>query len=275
MTGRHKKIILSNKYKLNSPDNDRLAGTFHPHHVPLQAAMDNSTPQYRGKISFINHEKLFATIEYLQGTKPRSVNFKLTAETVNKKPHQYRLGDVVSFRTRLSDRGDKMAAYDVSYLHNTAIDLLIQRAAIENRFSGYLKKVEDRYFIKEADSYILLPLQLSPWEIPPAPTAENVMIAFSLLNTDKPNALIAELFSHSYIPEYRMALQHFNNEIDAEAIVTRISPHAVYLGLFNNKLQAKLPLAAFEKEEVKEGMTVPVLITHLTPARIVVKRIMQ
>jgi hypothetical protein len=235
--------------------------------------MDNTTPQYRGKISFINHEKLFATIEYLQGTKPKSVNFKLTAATINKKPHQYRLGDVVSFRTRLSDRGDKMTACDVKYLHNTAIDLLIQRAAIENRFSGYLKKVEDNYFIKEADSYILLPLHLSPWEKPPAPTAENEMIAFSLIHTDKANALAAELFSHSYIPEYRMALQHFNNEIDADAIVTRVSPHAVYLALFNNVIQAKLPLTAFEKEEVKEGDAVPVLISHLTPEKIVVKRV--
>lgn len=234
--------------------------------------MENNTTLYRGKISFINHDKLFATIEYLQGTKPKSVNFKLTKETVSKKPHQYRLGDVVSFRTRLSDRGDKMAAFDVKFLHNTAIDLLIQRAAIENRFSGYLKKVEDKYYIKEADSYILLPLQLSPWEVPPAPTAENVMIAFSLLNTDKPNALAAELFSHNYLPEYRKALQHFRNEIDAEATVTRISPHAVYLSLFDQKINAKLPLSAFEKEELKEGLVVPVLITHLTPGKIVVKR---
>lgn len=237
--------------------------------------METKAPQYRGKISFINHEKLFATIEYLQGTKAKSVNFKLTNETGTKKPHQYRLGDVVSFNTRLSDRGDKMTACDVKYIHNTAIDLLVQRAVIENRFSGYLKKVEDSYFIKEADSYILLPLQLSPWEKPPATTAENIMIAFSLVNTEKPNALMAELFSHSFIPEYRMALQHFNNEIDAEALVTRISPHAVYLGLFNNKIHAKLPLTAFENEAIKEGDAIPVLITHLTHNRIVVKRAKQ
>lgn len=235
--------------------------------------MENTSPQYRGKISFINHEKLFATIEYMQGTKPKSVNFKLTSETVTKKPHQYRLGDVVSFNTRLSDRGDKMTACNVKYLYNPGIDLLVQKAAVENRFAGYLKKVEDNYFIKEADSYILLPLLLSPWEKPPADSAENEMIAFSLVNTDKPNALKAELFSHSFIPEYRMALQHFKNEIDAEALVTRISPHAVYLSLFNDKIQAKLPLTAFGEGEINEGDTVPVLITHLTPNRIVVKRV--
>lgn len=243
--------------------------------LTFTASMEKQSAQYRGKISFINHEKLFATIEYLQGAKHKSINFKLTAETGTKKPHQYHLGDVVSFKTRLSDRGDKMAAYDVKFIHNTAIDLLVQKAEIENRFSGYLKKVDDSYFIKESESYILLPLQLSPWEKPPAASAENEMVAFSLVNTDKPNALKAELFSHSFIPEYRMALQHFNNEIEADAVVTRISPHAVYLALFNDKMQAKLPLTAFENGEVKEGDTVPVLITHLAHNRMVVKRVKQ
>jgi hypothetical protein len=235
--------------------------------------MENDNTQYRGKISYINHEKLFATIEYMKGTKLKSINFQFTEESLHKKPHQFRLGDVVSFRTKLTDRGDKLNACDVKFLHNTAIDLLIQKAGFENRFSGYLKKVDDSYFIKEADSYILLPLHLSPWEKPPAPTAENEMIAFSLLHTDKPNALAAELFSHTYIPEYKMALQHFKNEIDAEATVTRVSPHAVYLGLFDNAIQAKLPLTAFENQTIKEGDTVQVLIVHLTPDRIVVKRV--
>ena len=54
-----------------------------------------------------------------------------------------------------------MTATNVKYLHNTAINLLVQKAAIENRFSGYLKKVEDKYFVKEWETYISFPLQLS------------------------------------------------------------------------------------------------------------------
>lgn len=235
--------------------------------------MENDNTQYRGKISYINHEKLFATIEYMKGAKPKSINFQLTEATLHKKPHQYRLGDVVSFRTKLTDRGDKMNAFDVRFLHNTAIDLLIQKANIENRFSGYLKKVEENYYIKEADSYILLPLHLSPWEKPPATEAENEMVAFSLVNVDKPSALAAELFSHTYIPEYRMAMQHYKNEIEAEGVVTRVSPHAVYLGLFDKKIMAKLPLADFTGTEIKDGDTFPLLITYLSPAKIAVKRV--
>lgn len=237
--------------------------------------MENKSPVYKGKVSFINFEKHFATLDYLQGTKQKSVNCKTDIPGSGKKPHQFRLGDVVSFELKLSDRGDKMTAYNVKYLHNTAIDLLIQRAAIENRFSGYLKRVEDKYFVKELESYILFPLQLSPWEKPPADTAENEAISFKLTNIDKPNAITAELFSHSFIPEYKMALQHFDKEIDIDAVVYKVSPHGIYLNLFEDKIQAKLPLTAFQPDEVKEGDTVPVIITHLTNSRIVVKRVGQ
>jgi hypothetical protein len=235
--------------------------------------MDTPEQLYKGKISFINYEKLFATIDYTHNGKQKSVNCKTYNPGSDKKPHHYRLGDVVSFQLKLSDRGDKMTAFQVKFLHNEAIDLLIQKSAIENRFSGYLKKAEDQYFVKEWDSYILFPLQLSPWEKPPAITAENEPIAFKLANLEKPGSIVAELFSHSYIPEYRMALQHFNNQIDIEAVVSKVSPYGVYLNLFNDKIYAKLPLTAVEKEGLKPGDTVPVRITHLTSSRIVVKRV--
>ncbi len=225
---------------------------------------------YKGKISFINYQKQFATIEYLQNNKEKTVNFK--TDTGNgKKAHQFRLDDAVSFQLRLSDRGDKMAAYNVKFTHNISIDLLIQKAAIENRFAGYLKIVDDRYFVKEWETYILFPLHLSPWEVAPVETAANEAISFVLTNLDKPNSIQAELFSHNYIPEYRKAVQHFNNEIDIEATVMKSSPHAVYLDLFGGKMKAKLSLK--DAGEVKEGDTVRVLITYLSPYRVVVRKI--
>lgn len=228
---------------------------------------------HTGKISFINIEKGFATIEYLHNNKLRSVNFRTDIARSGKKPQQFRIGDGVSFELRLSDRGDKMTASQVKFTHNTGIDLLIQKAAFENRFTGYLKVIEGKYYVKEQDSYILFPLQLSPWELPPAETAINQAINFSLVNLDKPNSIIAELFSHSYIPEYKKAMQHFKNEIDIDAVVRRITPHAVYLDLFGDKVQAKIPLQAIGEKRLKEGDLLPVLITHFTPARVVVKLI--
>lgn len=226
-----------------------------------------SDTTHRGTISFVNYEKQFGTIDY--NNKKKSVNFKTNDPENSKKPHHYRIGDEVSFQLRLSDRGDKMTAYKVKFLHNTAIDLILQKAAIENRFSGYLKIVDNEYFVKEWDSYIFFPLAVSPWEVPPVESAVNEPVSFIFLNLDKPNALTAELFSHNYLPEYRKAMQHFKNEIEIEAVVYKVTPHGIYLNLFGEVVQAKLPLA--DKPEAKEGDVIPVLITHLTHTRVVVK----
>lgn len=224
---------------------------------------------YKGKVSFIDFDKQFATIEYLRANKQKSITCKLYAEGNSKKPHQFRLGDVVTFLIKLTDRGDRETAYEVKYLHNEAIDLLIQKANIENRFNGYLKKVEDKYFVKEWNTYILFPLQLSPWEKPPVTTAENQAVTFTLLNIDKPNAIVAELFSHNYTPAYKKAAQHCNNKIDTKAIVTRISPHAVYVTLFEGEICAKLKIT---DAPLQIGDELDVLITHLSPYKIVIER---
>jgi len=227
----------------------------------------------KGTISFVNYDKNFATIEYGQGAKKKSVNCKTDFESTGRKSHHFRVGDTVSFQLKLSDRGDKMTAWNIKYLHNTELDLLIQRATIENRFSGYLKKVDEKYFVKEWNSYIFFPLQLSPWEKPPVETAENEAISFRLLNLEKPNAIVAELFSHNYIPEYRKAFQHYKNEITIDAVVFKVSPHAIYLNLFDDKIKAKLPFLTPGDASVKEGDMIPVIITHLSNTRVVVKRV--
>ncbi len=236
--------------------------------------METKEQLYRGKISFVNYEKLFATIEYSHNNKAKSVNCKINAADSSRKPHQYRLGDVVTFQQKLSDRGDKMTAFNVQFSHNEAINLLIQKAGIENRFTGYLKIAGGKFFVKEVDSYILFPIQLSKWEKEPVETAANEAINFKLLNLEKPNSVVAELFSHNYYPEYKKALQHFNNKINIEAIVYKVSPHAIYLNLFGDKMQAKLSVAEGENESVIVGDTIQVTITHLTSNRIVVKRVL-
>jgi len=55
-----------------------------------------------------------------------------------------------------------MIADCIEFRFNNALDNLINKSAIENRFVGYLKKVDDDYFVKETGSYIFFPLKLSP-----------------------------------------------------------------------------------------------------------------
>jgi cold shock CspA family protein len=227
---------------------------------------------YRGKVSFVNQEKQFGTIDYLHGTKEKSVNFKTTESDSGKKPHQFRVGDVVNFQLRLSDRGDKMTACKIKFQHNDAINLFIQRANFENRFTGYFKKVDGQLFIKEVDSYIFFPLQLSPWEQPPVETAENQLISFSLLNLDRPNAIVATLFSHVYIPQYKSAEVFFENKTPVKGVVNRVSPYAIYIDLFAGAMQGKLPLDQNSENPAEPGQEIEVIIEFLSPFKLVLKK---
>ena len=233
----------------------------------------SSGATFRGKISFINQEKQFATIDYLQGSKEKSVNFKTTIEDSGKKPHQFRVGDVVSFQLRLSDRGDKMTPYQIKFLHNESIDLLIQHAAFENRFTGYLKKIDDQYYIKEVDSYIFFPLQLSPWEQHPVATAENQLISFSLVNLDRPNAIAATLFSHVFIPQFKTAEVYYENQTPLKATVSRVTPHSIYVDLFEGAMQGKLPVVGESDKQLQPGDTLEVLISFLSPQKLAIKKV--
>lgn len=236
----------------------------------------------RGTISFVNHDKQYATIDYEHNGKKKSVNCKTDpnelpgkdGKKVAKKSHKFRIGDEVNFQVKRSDKGDKMIAYNVRFLYNQELEKLISRAALENRFSGYLKVVDDELFVKEWESYIFFPLKLSNWENPPAESAFNEAISFKLLNLDKPNAIAAELFSHDFIPEYRKAMELFNAKKPVETTVTRISPFAIYLDLFgNNKVQAKIQLPGQGLGDLKPGDKIKVIITYLSSSRIVVEKV--
>jgi len=236
----------------------------------------------RGTISFVNHDKQYATIEYELNGKIKTVNCKMDqaepskqdGKKGTKEPHKFRIGDEVNFQVKRSEKGDKMIAHNVKFLYNQELEKLISRAALENRFSGYLKVVDDELFVKEWDSYIFFPLKLSNWENPPAESAFNEAITFKLLNLDKPNAIAAELFSHDFIPEYRKAMDLFNTKKPVEATVIKVSPFAIYLDLFgNNKMQAKIQLPAEGLGEVKAVDKIRVIITYLSSSRIVVERV--
>jgi len=223
---------------------------------------------YKGHITFVNYEKHFATIDYLKGGKTKSVNCK-TISPDGKKVHHFRVGDNIQFQLKLSDRGDKQTAYNMKFLYNTQLEVLLNKAVEENRFAGYLKKVDDNWLIKERDSYIFFPLRLSKWETPPAEQALNEVINFSIQNLGKRNQLYAELFSHSYIPEYKQAVELQKQQKALEATVTRVSPYAAYVDMLGGKIRSKLE----ESGDLKEGDKIQVKINYITPYRVVVEKV--
>src|SRR6185436_5829960 len=144
----------------------------------------------------------YVMIEYETNGKKRTINgivddktqLQLKKAGVIKKPHVFHIGDVVNFTAGLSGRGDKMVATNVQYLYNTALDALINKAKTENSFIGYLKVAEDKYFVKEIDSYLFFPVPFSPWQIKPTTDELNEAVTFELENLEKKDKITARLF---------------------------------------------------------------------------------
>ncbi|MEO7768838.1 MAG: hypothetical protein ABIS01_15515 [Ferruginibacter sp.] len=244
-----------------------------------------STETIMGTITFINYDKDYATIEYLLNGKKKTINgnigekeqLKLKAEKIIKKLHRFHVGDEVNFIINLSAKGDKMIADCIEYKFNNALDNLINKSFIENRFVGYLKKVDDDYFVKETGSYIFFLLKFSPWERKPSDSNLNEPFFFKLENTDKPDKATAAPFKSAYIPEYMATMKYFKNKTSLDATINKITPHGIFVNLLGNKIQAKLPVSKekaseTDREGLKVGDKIKIIVTYLGHSRIIIER---
>ena len=237
----------------------------------------------QGKVSFVNHEKKYVMIEYEINGKKKTINGivddkaqqQLIQKGLAKKSHIFHIGDMVNFNAGLSDRGDKMVASNIQYLYNTALDVLLNKAKTENNFIGYLKMADDKVYVKEIDSYLFFPVTTSPWQIIPTEKELNEAVTFSLENTTNKEKVSAKLFNNSYIPEFYTAVKLQKSKTPVQAQVYKISPHGIYLNIVSDKIQAKLSLAKDDTgtdilKNAKVGDTINVVITYLSPVKIIV-----
>lgn len=238
-----------------------------------------------GKIAFINHEKKYAMIEYEQNGKKKTVKGSIDdkiqkdqkQKKLIKKTHHFLMGDVVSFTLKITDRGDKMMASNINFLYNNALDVLINQAAINNKFTGYLKEAEGNYFVKEIDSYLFFPISFSPWQIIPSEEELNEPVTFSLENLKKKDKITAALLNNEYIPEFHTAVKLFKSKTPIDATISNITEHGIYLNLVTDKITAKIALDKNEAmstlaQTLEIGKTLNVLITHIGKTRIAVEK---
>lgn len=234
-----------------------------------------------GKITFVHHEKGYVAIEYEAGGKTRTINGSTRqAEkkdaakgTQTKKQHHFREGDQVEFVMVKSQRGDKMVADNIQFRYNNSLNDLLNRAKIDNRFTGYLKQVDDKFFVKEKDSYHFFPLKLSNWEKQPGEWDLNEQIVFKLDNIQNPDKTTASLYAPAFSSAYKKAQKLYTEKKTIEAKVYKVTPHGVYVNIIGNEVQAKLPVPKGTTTKEKTGDIIPVAITYLSPAKIVIERV--
>jgi len=237
-----------------------------------------SKTELLGKLSFINHEKQYAMIEYEVNGKKKTVRGSidlrmqkdLKDKKVIRKVHHFMIGDMVSFNIKASDKGDKVDAVNIEYLYNSALDMVINKASTNNSFKGYLKAGGDQLFVKEMESYVFFPVQVSPWQVLPTADELNEPVIFSLDHPEKKDKAMAVLSRVRYIPEYYTALKLFTEKKAVEAVIYRITSHSVYVHVVKDKVSAKLPLTDTMKD-LKVGDKLTVQITFLGPTKIAVE----
>ena len=233
-----------------------------------------------GEISFVQYEKKFVTIDYIHNGKKKQINGSikeeaqqlLREEKLIPEFHHFREGDQVSFELALSVRGDKMTADRIIFQFNNKLGNLINRSKTNNQFRGYLKMVEENYFIKEVDTYQFFPMRFSPWERRPPANLLNDPFTFQLENTANPDKVYAVLKDRKFVPGYAKALRSFQTKAIVTATVSKIVPHAVYLMLDESGLRVKLPVRAGEEVSEQQGDQVELRITHLGDDKIAVVR---
>ena len=227
-----------------------------------------------GCVSFVNHEKKYIIIEYEQSGKKKVVNANVDEKHLKKK-HVFHIGDAVSFTVGLSGRGDRMVATNLQFMYNNALDVLINKAKTENNFIGYLKIADDKYFVKEIDSYLFFPVPVSPWQLKPTEAELNEAVTFALDNLEKKEKITASLFTQKFIPEYYSGERAFKKQEVVETEVYKISPHGIYLNVFGDKVQAKVSADADNVPAgIKIGDKLKVQITYFSKMKIVVELVL-
>ena len=238
-----------------------------------------------GKITFIHHEKNRAVIEYMDNGKKKTINANLDLkeqqiakeQKPRKKTHRFLIGDHVTFVIKKTGvNGTVVFADSLKYQYNTALELLINKAAVENKFLGYIKITDDDYFIKEIDSYLFFPLALSAYEIAPTAKETEQPVYFKLDKIEKPDKITASLYNHNYIPEFLTAVAHYKKKEIIDAVVYNITAFGIYLNLVNNKIKAKLSMddslqKKIEDNSIQLNSVIRVKIKHISSTRIVVE----
>ena len=245
--------------------------------------MNITNPIQQGIVIQVNHEKHYVSIDYkpTDGGKVKNINGQVDTKTqqtlkeegIIKKLHNFQVGDTVTFITKLSHRGDKMIAGNIQYCYNEALDVILNKAKTKNTFTGYLKIVDNKTYIKEIETYLFFAVAISPWQKPFTERQLTEATTFTLQNMDKKEKAYAVLDQNDYITAYQKTVQLYNKKEPIETPICAINEFGIYVQLYDEKLQAKLPLTALASatEIPKVGDTIKIIITYLSNVKIVIE----
>lgn len=181
-----------------------------------------------GVIKRIIPTKLKGNIVYSEEGLEKSITFFGLKTTIDQKRTNYILGDIVEFDIITKNYGENNfdIAQNLTFIENKNIEKFKLTYNPEKIYTGFLKKYEDTYFVKEINSYIQFKVSnITPKFIVPE---ENSAVKFHLkgnqIRTLKANILDLEI-NNEFL--------HFRESETHEATITGIDDNWVYVTLNN------------------------------------------
>lgn len=112
-----------------------------------------------GFIESDDHQDLFFFIEKTRTRKSNPEGRKLRRET-------YFRGDEVYYKIKRSSKNEnRIEACDVSFIKNDKIDEYLALIREQKPLTGYIKYLDGCYYIKDKQTYLFTPLEISMWEV--------------------------------------------------------------------------------------------------------------
>jgi len=133
--------------------------------------------------------------------------------------HIYK-GDKVSFEFNpLIDQ--ETGAKEISFLQNASLDGL--KSDFENGITlkGFLKKIDDKYYVKDKDTYIFIRLIVASYEINIAEVYEdnlNKLIDYKIFTFTSKNKIRAININRQFLPECKLLVE--GNQTEGQVVAT-------------------------------------------------------
>lgn len=182
--------------------------------------------------------------------------------------HKFRNGDEVQFKIKEHAKHG-LCCYDVVFVKNSRTDKIIEEAKELNILKGYLKKVEDKYFVKHVSTYCYIPVLISEWEADLDMIYDdriNNLVTFELQNLEKPYKISAILTDRVFKPEFALLTELKSLNQSTFATITGVTPEGYFCYLLHDTIRSFVGFYTSEHvqlRKLKKGDIVEVRITRI------------
>jgi len=216
---------------------------------------------YQGRISFLNNEKHFGFISIKNNgsyffTTQTFEQSLLKKQGLIDRVRSFSVGDEVQFKVRPSEnKRGKFVAYEIIFLGNDKRQKLIDQFLSGDKMLGYLKKFQDKFFVKHLETYVFVQIIISGWETDLQNIYEgriDKIVEFRLVDYKKIEKITGVLKDRKFIDEYHQIVDFFTKGTVVEALITGKNADGFFTTTFNGKAPGFIPyynkMSSIQKE---------------------------